>query len=114
MIGIDLVLTESSTDSSLYFDTARGPRSVCTMPVTGKTSGVVWDRISSFDAEWGRLVGGQGQGQEPGGRGTRKIEKQLGCEAEEIWRTPSGEKEERWGEVGRIKEPARCSSRTVR
>jgi hypothetical protein len=29
-------------------------------------------------------VGGQGQGQEPGGRGTRKIEKQLGCEAEEF------------------------------
>jgi hypothetical protein len=50
-IGIDRVLTESSTGSSLYFDTARGPRSVCTMPVTGKTSGVVWDRISSFDAE---------------------------------------------------------------
>lgn len=53
----DRVLTESSTDSSLYFDTARGPRSVCTMPVTGKTSGVVWDRISSFDAEWG--IGGR-------------------------------------------------------
>jgi hypothetical protein len=48
MIGIDRVLTESSTGSSLYFDTARGPRSVCTMPVTGKTFGVVWDRISSL------------------------------------------------------------------
>jgi hypothetical protein len=53
MIGIDRVLTESSTDSSLYFDTARGPRSVCTMPVTGKASVVVWDRISSLDAEGG-------------------------------------------------------------
>lgn len=27
-------LTESSTGSSLYFDTEEGPRSVCTIPVT--------------------------------------------------------------------------------
>ena len=63
---MERVLTESSTGSSLYFDSARGPRSVCTMPVTGKASLVVWDRTSSFDAEGRtrtvtRTGGGEGQ-----------------------------------------------------
>lgn len=70
-IGMDRVLTESSTGSSLYFDTARGPRSVCTMPVRGKASVVVWDRISSFGAE-----GGEDKDKDKDknrGRGTIKI-----------------------------------------